>query len=40
MFQAVLSNPDHPEFGVVTIPIPIPHDQYARCVGFQIGGLA
>ena len=32
MFQAVLSNPDHPEFGVVTIPFPIPRDQYAHCM--------
>ena len=30
MFQAVLSNPDHPDYGVVTIPFPIPHDQYAH----------
>ena len=32
MFQAVLSNPDHPDYGVVTIPFPIPHDQYAHCM--------
>ena len=32
MFQAVLSNPDHPEYGVATIPFPIPNDQYARCM--------
>ena len=32
MFQAVLSNPDHPEYGVVTISFPIPHDQYAHCM--------
>ena len=25
MFQAVLSNRDHPEYGVATIPFPIPH---------------
>lgn len=24
MFQAVLSNPDHPDYGVVTIPFPSP----------------
>ena len=24
MFQAVLSNRDHPEYGVATIPFPIP----------------
>ena len=32
MFQAALSNPDHPDYGVVTIPFPIPHDQYAHCM--------
>ena len=32
MFQAVLSNPDHPDYGVVTIPFPNPHDQYAHCM--------
>lgn len=32
MFQAVLSNPDHPEFVVVTISFPIPHDQYTHCM--------
>ena len=32
MIQAVLSNPSHPEYGVATIPFPIPHDQYARCM--------
>ena len=32
MFQAILSNPSHPEYGVVTIPFPIPHDQYAHCI--------
>lgn len=32
MFQAVLSNRDHPEYGVATIPFPIPHDQYAHCI--------
>ena len=32
MFQAVLSNPDHPDYGVVTIPFPIPHNQYAHCM--------
>lgn len=24
MFQAVVSNPDHPDYGVVTIPFPNP----------------
>ena len=32
MIQAVLSNPKHPEYGVATIPFPIPHDQYAHCM--------
>ena len=32
MFQAILSNPSHPEYGVATIPFPIPRDQYAHCV--------
>ena len=32
MFQAVLSNRDHPEYGVATIPFPVPHDQYAHCM--------
>ena len=32
MIQAVLGNPNHPEYGVATIPFPIPRDQYAHCV--------
>ena len=32
MFQAVLSNRDHPEYGVATIPFPIPRNQYAHCM--------
>jgi hypothetical protein len=32
MFQAVLSNRTHPEYGVATIPFPVPHDQYAHCM--------
>ena len=32
MIQAVLSNPNHPEYGVATIPFPIPHDQYTYCM--------
>lgn len=32
MTTAVLSNGDHPEFGVVTIPLPIPREQYDHCV--------
>ena len=26
------SNPSHPEYGVATIPCPIPNDQYAQCM--------
>ena len=32
MIHAILSNPSHPEYGVATIPFPIPHDQYAHCM--------
>ena len=32
MIQEVLSNPSHPEYGVATIPFPIPRDQYAHCM--------
>ena len=32
MVQAVLSNCDHLEYGVATIPFPIPRDQYAHCM--------
>ena len=32
MINAVLSNPHHPDYGVVTIPFPIPRDQYAHCM--------
>ena len=32
MIQAVLSNPSYPQYGVATIPFPIPHDQYAHCM--------
>ena len=32
MIQAVLGNPNHPEYGVATIPFPIPHDQYTYCI--------
>ena len=32
MIRVVLSNPSHPEYGVATIPFPIPHDQYAHCM--------
>ena len=44
MIQAVLSNPNHPEYGVATIPFPIPHDQYAHCMellaALEIGDAA
>lgn len=30
MFQVVLSNKDHMEYGVVTVPFPIPEEQYAE----------
>lgn len=32
MMSAVLSSPNHPEYGVATIPFPIPRDQYAYCI--------
>ena len=32
MMSAVLSNPGHPEYGVATIPFPIPHEQYTHCM--------
>ena len=32
MMSAVLSNPNHPEYGVATIPFPITRDQYAHCM--------
>ena len=32
MIQAVLGNPSHPEYGVATIPFPIPRDQYTYCM--------
>ena len=44
MIQAVLSNPSHPEYGVATIPFPIPRDQYAHCMelleALEIGDAA
>ena len=44
MIQAVLGNPSHPEYGVATIPFPIPHDQYAYCIelleALEIGDAA
>ena len=32
MIRAVLGNPNHPEYGVATIPFPIPRDQHAHCM--------
>ena len=32
MMRAVLSNADHPEYGVATIPFPIPKEQYDQCI--------
>ncbi len=32
MMQAVLSNADHPEYGVVSIPFPIPREQFDHCI--------
>ena len=32
IIHAVLGNPNHPEYGVATIPFPIPHDQYTHCM--------
>lgn len=32
VIQAVLSNPDHPEYGQATIPFPIPNDDYDHII--------
>lgn len=32
MTQAILGNAAHPEYGVATIPFPIPRTEYANCV--------
>ena len=32
MMQVVLGNADHPEYGVATIPFPIPKEQYDHCM--------
>ena len=32
MTQAILGNAAHPEYGVATIPFPIPRAEYANCV--------
>ena len=42
-FSAVLSNPAHPEYGVVTVPFPIPDEQYdqvmEQLVALEIGDV-
>ena len=42
MTQAILGNAAHPEYGVATIPFPIPRTEYANCVALlealEIGG--
>ena len=44
MIRAVLSNPSHPEYGVVTIPLPISRAQYDDAVReleeLEIGAVA
>ena len=35
IIHAILGNPNNPEYGVATIPFPIPHDQYAHCIQNQ-----
>ena len=37
IIHAVLGNPNHPEYGVATIPFPIPHAQYAHCIDHDAG---
>ena len=32
MTQAIIGNATHPEYGVATIPFPIPRAEYANCV--------
>lgn len=32
MMEAALSNANHPEYGVVTIPFPIPREQFDHCI--------
>jgi hypothetical protein len=44
MMSAVLSNSDHPEYGVAAIPFPIPRKQHAHCIellkALEIGNAA
>ena len=37
IIHAVLGNPNHPEYGVVTIPFPVPHD--VRTLHGAAGGI-
>ena len=41
--NATISNKQHPEWGFVTIPLPIPDEEYANCIELleqiQIGGV-
>ena len=37
MMQAILGNAAHPEYGVATIPFPIPRAEYANCVVYDNG---
>ena len=30
--KVLLCNKDHPEFGVATIPLPIPNKEYDNCI--------
>lgn len=32
MIQAILGNSQHPEYGVATIPFPIPDEEYDHCI--------
>ena len=42
--QAVLSNPSHPQYGVATIPFPIPREQFDHCMelveALEIGNIS
>ena len=43
VMNAELSNPSHPEYGVATIPFPIPDEEYQHCLDLmaplEIGGV-
>ena len=32
MLHAVLSNATHPEYGAVTLPFPIPREDFGHCI--------